>query len=213
MGVLGLIVIAGGSMHSASSRYGAEISSTTVCKEVVNGTTFVSKVETKNGAARHVWTINGRDVVQEEFEEELLDAEKEERRREREKSQQRALKEHQFKERVIQSGYMKLVRQSLAAVERELATITTLKLEPFLSFSMQSFATREQYDMLHHELMPQAYAILEHFDSEQAKIVAQKLDVAAEHLRTLIQDSVAYAISHCDDPKVLKELLANVERM
>lgn len=194
-----------------------ELSSVTLQKEIINNITFIQRHETINGIAKHAWFINGQVVEQEEFDTEILEAEKEEQRIAREHHYRSLVEQQQYKEKHMRRGYEKLLTKSIEHVEQILHKIDALHLDQFLFFNPKTYATRENYDTIRAQLIPDAYEMLQnfgtHFDKQKIQEMVQKLDETSELVRTLIHDSIEYAIAHCDDTKVLKELLATVEQL
>lgn len=204
-------------IHNSIHTHSIDFISATVHKETIQGVTFMHRFETVNGLTKNVWTINGLAVTQEEFDEEILNAEKNMRRVEREKARENMMREQILKEKVMHQGYAKLLKKSIEEVEQVLQRIDVLNLDQFLFFTPKTFSDREQFSAVREQVLTQAYSALheinEHFEKEKIQALLQKLDESSEHLRTLIHDSIEHAISHCDDTKTLKELLATAERM
>jgi len=181
-------------------------------KEVLDGKTFVYREDVANGVKKQVWTIDGTPVEHEDFEQELLEAEKEVRRRERASQMERRELQHQERVVAVTELHKKLLRLLIQEVETALKKFDDYRLGPFLLFD-QLFS-RDEFEAIEKDLIPQAkqvlYSGIEDGDVTPLAGMIRKLDGLSDRLHGLFQETVNSAIKRCDDTKMLKDLLAIV---
>lgn len=180
-------------------------------KEILEGKTFVYREDLANGTKKQVWTIDGKPVEFEEYEEAILDAEKEIRRRERKErdERRRAMQDRRLLAVVVL--HKKLLRLLIDDVQVALARFDDHRLAPFLVFDKNSAFSQKEFEAIESELLEYAKKVLyeEVQDGDKAALAdaIQKLDGLPERLQELFQKTVDNAIKTCDDTKMLKELL------
>ncbi len=181
-------------------------------KEVVDDTVFVYREDITNGVKKEVWSIDGKPVDYERYEDELLEAEKEVRRIKRKMELEQRIR---FQEAKLQSVGMlnkKLLKLSIKSIEGVLGRFEDHRLASFLVFDQNSVFSREEFEKLENELLNEAKSHLyrdeKDFDLEALKLMVASLDGIADRLQELFSVTVNNAIKQCDDTKLLKELLA-----
>lgn len=175
-------------------------------KEVIEGKTFIYREDVVNGKKKQSWTINGRSVDEEAFEEELLDAEKELRRKERLKEEGLRVREQERQLSTLRAIAKKQLELHVVAVEIALHKFDTVKLKPFLL----SEELQKEIDQITQELLPQAKKMLslpENSSLEELNHSLSQLEGSPERLGELFYIAVNDAIQKCDDTRLLKELL------
>lgn len=181
-------------------------------KEILDGKTFVYREDIANGVKKQVWTIDGVQVSQEDFEETLLETEKEVRRKERRQQMVRREALQQERSVAVIALHKKLLRLLIEQVQAELKKFEDHRLGPFLLFD-ESFS-REQFEAIEQELLQNAKQVLynagDDGDVSQLAVMIEKLDGLATRLHNLFQTTVNRAIKQCDDTRMLKDLLAIV---
>lgn len=192
-----------------SSRH-IEIVSSYVKKTEINGKIFLEREEFFNGSGKRVWVVDGKPVTQVDFEESLLDAERELRREELRNEQAQRQTQATFKERSLVAGTRKTLALLIQDIDRQLAKLNMEKFGPFLLFDDSNFGGQEQFNTLVQELLPRArdlYQKDERVTMPELMAMVDQLEVMPKKLQNLFQKTVEHAIETCDDTKVLKELL------
>jgi len=180
-------------------------------KEILEGKTFVYREDLANGTKKQVWTIDGKPVEFDEYEEAILDAEKEIRRRERKERDERRRAMQYRRLLAVVELHKKLLRLLIEEVEIAVRKFDDHRLTPFLVFDKNSAFSQKEFEAIESELLEDAKKVLyqEVQDGDKAELAAaiQKLDGLPERLQELFQKTVDNAIKTCDDTKMLKELL------
>ena len=180
-------------------------------KEILDGKTFAYREDLANGVKKQVWSIDGKPVEFEEYEEVILDAEKEIRRRERRARDERRRAAQDSRLQAVVELHKKLLRLLVEDVEAALAKFDDHRLMPFLVFDKDSLLSHKEFETIEGELLQEAKKVLyeEVQDGDKTSLAAtiQKLDGLPERLQELFQKTVDNAIKRCDDTKMLKELL------
>lgn len=180
-------------------------------KEVINGRVFVYREDVANGVKKEICTVDGAPVAFSEYEEAILEAEKEVRRHERQAELERrsALQ----KERLATSLQLhkKLLRLEIDRVEAALNRLDDHRIISFLVFDDATFS-KEDFEGLSDGLLKNAKGLLWRVDEEQdlasLNTMISSLDGLSDRLDELFQVTVNNAIKLCDDTRVLKELLS-----
>lgn len=180
-------------------------------KEVIGGMSFVYREDIANGVKKEAWTVDGKPVESQDYEESLLDAEKEVRRQERRVADGRR-KRHQ--EMRLSSSFQlqkKLLRLQIEQVEVVLKSFDDHRLTPFLSFDKEKTLSQKEFESLDQTVLDQAKKLLYTADKEvdlpALAAMIEKFDMLPTRLQDLFHVTVNNAIKRCDDTKVLKELL------
>lgn len=177
-------------------------------EEKVNGIPFTHRSDCIDGVKKEVWTIQGRAVAQEEYEEEILQAELQERRKERALQESRRRSQEEFAIKVQYQASKKLVRLLVPEVEAALKKLTDIRLEPYIHYTSHSFGSRADLDQVKADIA-HAYDLLDQETVELADLqeLYHTLELYPNRLQILYQDSVQNAIKKCDDTRLLKDLL------
>lgn len=180
-------------------------------KEVLGGKAFVYREDVANGVKKEAWTVDGKPVDSQEYEEALLDAEKEVRREERRVAEEYRKRHQQAR---LSSSFQlqkKLLRLQIEQVEVVLKRFDHHRLTPFLSFDKEKTLSQEDFEHIDQALLDQAKKLLYTADQEidlpTLATMIEKFDMLPTRLQDLFHATVNNAIKRCDDTKVLKELL------
>lgn len=184
---------------------------TFLTEETIEGTIFNHRLELENSTKKETFTINTKPVTSEEYEKQLLEAEKEASKRERKALQEDRIRtyETQYKGQVKHSQLE--LKKLLTAVTDELKQLSDERLAPFLLYS-RSTLTSEQLTALNDTLIPQAEKLLttapETIDIKKIQELKAELTSLLPRLHALFIESVNTGIDKADDTRLLKELLA-----
>ena len=184
---------------------------TFLTEETIEGTTFKHFLELENSTKKETFTINTKPVTSEEYEKQLLEAEKEASKRERKALQEERIRtyETQYKGQVKQSQLE--LKKLLTSVTDELKQLSDERLAPFLLYG-RSTLTSEQLTALNDTLIPQAEKLLitapETIDIKKIQELKAELTSLLPRLHALFIESVNTGIDKADDTKLLKELLS-----
>lgn len=178
-------------------------------KETIGGTVFEYREDLAAGTRKETWSINGRPVTAYDYENAVLEAEKELRRQERhaELERRRARQEGQLN--AVRDLQKKLVRLNVEQVEAVLARCKDPRLAPFLQFGARGELSKAEFDAIPGAL-ESAKRLLSSADDDSVgllKAALEKLEALPDRLDGLIQASLDHAIKYCNDTKMLKELL------
>lgn len=179
-------------------------------KEVVNGKVFIHRDDLINSERKEVWSVDGKLVSQNDFQEAILDAEKAVRREERRAQEERRKKTQAFKDEMALVLYKKILRLNVDKIDAMLKKFDAHNLENFLAYKEDTFS-KELFESLKSELLPEAKRLMykrdDDFNLSDMHVIVAKVDNLDEKLEYLFQDTVRNAIKQCDDTKVLKDLL------
>ena len=180
-------------------------------EETIEGLTFKHVLELENATKKETYTINNKSVTPEEYEKQLLEAEKEASKRDRRTLQEERLKtyETQYKGQVKQSQLE--LKKVLGSVTEQLNQIFNERLAPFLLYGRDTL-TDEQITALNETLIPQATKLLENspetIDIKKIQELKAELSRLLPRLHAFFIASVNNGIDKADDTKLLKELLS-----
>lgn len=177
-------------------------------QERIDGKDFVHRVEILDGKQRNVWMVNGENVAEEVYEEEVLAAEMNERREERRNERKEQVADYFFKQEAHTSLLKKLLYHASKEIEEELVRLAQYNLSPYYVFSAETYATLQDFDDLSHQLVPDAQEALEQGDDiARMSEIYEQLQEHVDRLRQFVRATTLRAIEECDDTRVLKELL------
>ncbi len=184
-------------------------------QERVNGQLFSRRVEVVRGVKAASYQVDEQEVQLDVFEDQLIRAEGQERRvelrgeaekigaRERESQQTRAL--------IIK----KLLTQLVGRCKKDLFLLEKFNLERYLAFAPETL-TREDYERVVTQLIPAAEAALAATDMATDLAVLERLyrdlEPHERRVNAFVFATIRQATERCDDPRVLKELLAVVSQ-
>lgn len=181
-------------------------------RETLAGTVFVYRVDIAMGSRKEAWTVNGRTVTEKEYETLILEAEKELRRQERQAAQAKLRARQDAQLATTLELYKKILSLSIDKVEAALTRCNDARLAPHLQFGLQGGLSRTEFDAIE-GVVESAKKLLvareeDVLNSLQAAIA--NIEPLPDRLNGLIQASMGHATKHCDDTKILKELLGLV---
>lgn len=182
-------------------------------KETIHGQTFIYREDTINGKKKCSWTVDGNAVDASDYEEALLEAEKEVRRQARQKEEENRVREWDLQLQAMVALVKKQVHLKITAIEAELQRIDDQRLKPFLLFENHTLASQEALDTIVRELIPGAKKIVADSGDvgreglHELNSYADRLEGISERVRDFFYASVNNAINHCDDTRLLKEFL------
>lgn len=185
---------------------------TTYCKkELIQGRQFVYRHELRNGTLTKSWTVDDRTVSHREYIQEHSKAEMEART-----AQLLAQQELQDQELAAQvqlhiSGHKRLLTLTIAELEEQLHKLYDYRLEPYYSFSPETFASRSLFDEFVKQTVPEAKKLLsarEDITLNEYQSMIKTLEDAPQKLSKFLHTTTDNAIKQCNDTKILKDLLA-----
>jgi len=180
-------------------------------KETLDGKTFVFREDIANGVKKQVWSIDGQSVAYDEYEEAILDAEREVRKQERRAQAER--REERQKGRLVAriELHKKVLRLMIDQIENSLKKFDDHRLVPFLAFNESVGFSQEEFESIEQELLKEAKRVLftdgQEGDTSPFVTMINRLDGLSERLHGLFQKTVDNAIKLCDDTRMLKSLL------
>jgi len=198
------------SVFSVYPKRTVEVVSVYCKKEVINEKVFIHRDDLVNSERKEIWSVDGQLVSQNEYEEVILDAEKEVRRQERKIQEERRKKDQAFKDEVMLVLQKKILRLTVENIDEQLKKFDSHNLENFLAYKEDTIS-QELFENLKEELLPEAKRLLykkdEDYNWADMNLMVAKVENLDEKLESLFQDTVRNAIKQCDDTKVLKDLL------
>jgi len=179
-------------------------------KEVINGKVFIYRDDMVNSEKKEIWSIDGQLVKKDEYEEAILDAEREVRRQERQQEEEQRKKAQLFKGEMTLVLQKKILRLTVDKIDELLKKFDTHNLKDFLAYKKQTIS-KELFDDLKGELLPEAKRLVykkdEEYSWDDMNLMLAKVENLDEKLDLFYQDTVRNAIQQCDDTRVLKDLL------
>jgi hypothetical protein len=187
-------------------------------QEEADGQVFSHRVTVEGGLVEDLWTINGKQVEQEEYDNKYLQARSAELKTEikMREEQHRAQEAEVAKQQLFarQSRiliYKKGLAEQVGGIERELARVQNPRLEPYYVFDASAFETKDVFLQLSSDLLTQAKELLakspEELSEAELLTISAQLEPQPMRLRDFYRVSVKHAINTCDDTKMLKEFL------
>ncbi len=184
---------------------------TYLVEEIYNGTSFKHVTELDNGSTREIFFINGKSVPDSEYENALLNAQKEENRKLRKKTQEERLKvyETQYKGRVKVAQTD--LKEALGMLEEEIKRLADERLKPFMLYKSDTLESADYLVSIKEKLVPEARTYLqtnpEKIDLKKIHDTEQEIQNLLPRIRETFVTAVNNAIEKADDTKLLKELL------
>ncbi len=161
---------------------------------------------------REVYLINGAPVGKEEYRVLLEQAEQEERELQRKLEDDRQYAKAQFMSSSQLQIYKKLLSQSFLEIKQWLAKLDMPVVSNYYIFSPDTIASKGAFESFKNDIFLKAQILLEEYNEQQDAVHLQKLleqyEQVPYRLEQFFQKSVQQAIKHCDDTKILKELLS-----
>lgn len=192
-------------------KHEVEIVSLFYKKEVINGHAFVHREDVVNGMSKKSLEIDGCPVDVQKYEDTILEAEKEVRRVERRQLEERRVRERAMRLESQINLSKKIVQVKIVEAEQWLTKLQDTRLKPFLVFDALTYASREEFDRVALELIPEAREVVmrthQEISFDAIKSIGDNLEDTPQRLCDLFYASVDAAIKSCNDTKLLKELL------
>lgn len=182
----------------------------------IDGHDFVVSLEIVDGTINETRSVDGTAVTQQDYERELIKAEKAERDRETRRVRAAACKKAAEMRLIRKKAVRRLIQLGLEHVHAELKHINEYELEPHLLWNAQTIGSREEYERLLKILIPEAKQLLQsdnnddNDDTETLEYIesyATQLEDYAQRLSALFLESVNHVIAHTQDTKLLKRLM------
>jgi hypothetical protein len=181
-------------------------------EEKVNDLVFKHKMQRENGMTKEVYTINDIGTTGQEYEEALLNAEKEERRQERRLAHEARVKFYDTHYKVRVKLIKTELRPQIQILESELKRLSDERLKPYRVF-VQSFLVGSYEELLTfgRELVDHVTTMLNQPDD--ITDIKKLQDIARDTTRVIQQmhdtffATVNNGIDKGDDTRLLKELL------
>lgn len=181
----------------------------TYTEERINNKLFKSRIDFENGTKKETYSIDGVTVPQEEYEEAILNAEKEEKRLERAAAHNSLLAigdlHNKIQAKLLKSELLPKVKKLEADSKRLLDD----RLKAYIVFGKDTFESQEDLDNFISEFIPEAYTIVNQ-DEKDIKKLLELDNQITEYTKTIQEmfvSTVQNAIDKSDDTKLLKDLL------
>lgn len=183
-------------------------------EENINGINFKHKFEIDNGIKKESFSINNLVVDQLEYEEAILEAEKEERRVERQKDDQI----RQNFANIYYKTEIKLLQNELNFKLKELQNafekLNDKKLEPYLIFSKDGIENKEEFkDISSNFILKVKDFVIKQDKNKDLKKIQEYNNKVIEYTQKInntFLSTINNAIDRSDDTQLLKELLSLV---
>ena len=196
----------------------SQIAGKTVChkmvmetEEKIHGITFKHILES-GATIKEIYLINAASVAKDEYILRLEQAEKEERELCRKIEDDRMHARARFMSDSQLQIYQKLLSRNFMEIKQWLAKLDMPVVSNYYLFSADTIASKGAFESFKNDVFLKAQALLEEYNEQQDIVALQKLieqyDQMPYRLERFFQKSVQQAIKHCDDTKILKELLS-----
>jgi len=186
-------------------------------KEVLDGKVFIHREDIVNNEKKEVWSVDGKMVGYEEYEEVVLDAEKEVRRKERRVQEEQRKRAQEFKCEALITLNKKILRLTVENLDKTFKKFDSHNLANFLDFRSSTVPSLDVFSELKEKIIPEAKKLIYTPDEESNWVhlnsMVAKLDTVPSCVEGLFYDTVRNAIKQCDDTKTLKELLEIVSEV
>lgn len=176
-------------------------------EEMVHGKLFTYRLDIVNGTVKENWVVDEKSVGHDQYEQEILEAEKEERRIERENERGHHLKIENLKHEARMAGQKKLLQEVILELERIVNTVKEHNLELYLQFKPETIGSKEQYDSIVNTLLPEAHDVLDNSDYKALQESWDELQEYPARMRLLLYETINHVIRTVDDTQFLKKLL------
>jgi hypothetical protein len=198
---------------SLSARLLKKTLNISVIEEVISNKTFTHRVDILNGKCDERWAIDGHPIGEDEYDEAILQAEKEERRAERMAAKDEQRKHDEFVLATQRAGWAKLLDLYLLKIQQELNRLNDSRLEPFFFFEADTISSEKEFEYIKNVLVVRAKEMLDQVgeaDLEEIRGMASQVQDYPKRIRALYYATVKNAQAHSDDTKLLKDLLSIV---
>jgi len=185
-------------------------------KEIIDEKTFIHREDIVNNEKKELWSIDGNNVEFAEYEQAILEAEKNIRKKERQAEETRRKEAQEFKNEAIFALNKKILRLKIETAENILKKFNNHNLSNFLNLDKNKIFSKKEFERLQNTFLPECkkfvYTADKNTDLLELSDMIAKIDTIPDKLNSLFYDTVRNAIGQCDDTKVLKELLEVVSQ-
>ena len=186
-----------------------------VIEEKANNTLFTHRIDIIDGHRKEIWAVEGKTVSFQDYEDAILNAEREERRQERLKEYERQREKEEFALEVQRNCLKKLLRLEKEKVESLLHKLSDQRLEQYFAFHEKTFPCLEVFEHISLELLPKVEQMI--FDDqigfEELRTMVLTLEKYPSSLQKFYNETITRAQEQSDDTRFLKDLLALVSEI
>ena len=180
-------------------------------EEKIQDITFKHIIESGT-TVKEVYLINGLVVSKDEYTLRIEQAELQERQIFRKMEEDRLYAKASFMSTSQLQIYKKLLSKTFMEIKQWLAKLEMPIVSEYYLFSSDTIASKGAFESLKNDLFLKAQSLFDEYNEQQDAVLLQKLleqyEKVPYRLERFFQKSVEQAINHCDDTKILKELLS-----
>lgn len=180
-------------------------------EEKINQIIFKHIIES-GVSVKDVYLINGVAVSKEEYAIRIQKAEQEEQEMCRKMEEERIYAKVEFISTTQLQIYKKMLSKTFIEVKQWLAKLEMPIVSEYYVFSTDTIASKGAFESFKNDLFLKAQSLFDEYTQLQDVLALQKLldqyEKVPYRLERFFQNSVQQAINHCDDTKILKELLS-----
>jgi len=181
-----------------------------VLEEEIGGVVFTHRIDTINGQQKELWVIDGQQVEEHEYFDQLSEQEALERKKQRLEESRRIREQQRFVFQEQWAVLKKIVRCHVQVIEKYLNKLSDSRLQPYLAFSAESFSGQDVFDdFIKNEFLEAQNLVDGHneLSLEELQDVPSRLLPYQERIIKLYQDTLQIARERSDDTRLLKDLL------
>jgi hypothetical protein len=176
------------------------------------GHIFILKRDTRDGILREEYSIDGKPIDYEQYQDKLIKARAEELRVSLNREREHAEREAERMLSIKRSATKRLLEVSFSQLQSEIKRIRDYELEPHLQWNTSTIPSASDYNYLVSHFMPSVDYMLKNISEtesipENLSDYALKCEEYASKLRELFHASADYFIAHCSDTGKLKKIL------
>jgi hypothetical protein len=179
-------------------------------EEKIQEITFKHIVES-GSVHKEIFLINNIPVLKSDYQARLEQAEKEEREYERKMESDLLHSRVQFASNTQLSIYQKMLSKIFINIKQWLAKLRIEAISSYYVFSPDTVSSRASFESFKDDVFMKAQQLMQEYmqlqDIDSLKKLFEQYEAVPQRLERFFQKSVQQAIKHCDDTKVLKELL------
>lgn len=171
---------------------------------------FLHRIELDNGKRSQEWRINGSPVSAQDYEETLLEAEKEERRKELRRKEKRMQQDITLHDCARADIVKKLLSRSISEVRTHIDRLHEYGLHEYYHFSPHTVLSQGELDELFLEQLPYVESLVSAASgcsSYELSHALERLEQWPDRLQQFFNDTLKDAVQRCDDTQRLKRLL------
>lgn len=206
-----LMVILVGQLYGVDARMVVKDRTQVYTEECIDGKLFAHRLDYFEGVRKEQWSIEGKTVDAQSYEERILEAEKNERRRERQKDEKEKNDQQLFKMKAQRALLKKLLQAHVNLYFSDIALFERYHLEPYFCYAATTFTSYQAYTQFVMGALACAQKILnESIDEEdisELQELYEQLEAMQDAWKLFYRATVEQAIEKCNDTKMLKELL------